>query len=160
MIAEASALPRFDEVTPKEEVLSIINSLTVNSQAMVIPLLPEKYTLNSGAKLINGNSGFGHRISFPVVPPDAAIKSLLETFNNRMVIAFFTRITHSHLYGTSAQPLLFSFSELHAPDKKGLKGFTLDMQGDTYGSALYFAGREETFPVINRGLAFELAGTI
>ena len=160
LIAEASALPKFDSLTPKDEVLSIINSLPSTAQAMVIPLLPEKFSVNSTTKLINGNAGHSHSITLPLVPQDAALQELLDTFNNMTVVAFLTRVGHSHLYGTTAQPLLFTYDEMHATDKTGLKGYTLKMQGDTYGGGNYYAGKESEFPVLNRGLAFQLAGKI
>ncbi len=160
LIAEASSLPRFDNLTSQEEILTVLNSLPSTHQAMIIPLLPEKYNIGSGTKLNNRSTGYAHNISFPLVPQDAAIKSLLETYNNKTVVAFLTRQSHSYLYGTSAQPMLFTFDELHAPNKTSLKGYTISMQGESYGPAIYFAGSEEDFPVINRGLAFQLAGTI
>ncbi len=76
------------------------------------------------------------------------------------MVAFVARRSHSHLYGTSQQPLVFSFTELHATNPTGLKGFTLSMKVEGYGDAKYFAGNEDEFPVIRRGLAFELAGSL
>lgn len=160
LIAEASQLPAFDHLTPKADVLGIINSLPNTFQAMVLPFLPEKHTLAAAAKLVNDNTQWNNSISFPLVPQDEAIQALLETFNNKEVVAFLVRISHSHLYGTQAQPLLFSYSELHAPTKTGLKGYNVTMQGDGYGAPMYFAGSESSFPVIKRGLAFELAGSL
>jgi len=160
LICEASQLPSFNDLTPKAEVLGIMNSLPEEFQAMVIPFIREKHSLSSSPNSNNGNINWRHSISFPLVPQDEAIQSLLETFHNKQVVAFLVRVTHSHLYGTQQQPLLFSYSELHAPNKTGLKGFSLSLQGETYGKAFYFAGNEAEFPVINRGLAFQLAGSL
>lgn len=159
-IIEASKLPVFNNLTPKEQILGIINSLPNSFQAMVLPLLPEKLGLTSGSDNTGGNSSFNHSISFPLVPQDAAIKALLDTYNNKLVVVFLTRLTHSYLYGTQAQPLLFSYDELHAPGPQALKGYTLSQRGRTYGSSIYFEGNEASFPVVNRGLAFKLAGSI
>jgi len=160
LIVEASKLPAFDHLTPKNEVLGIINSLPESFQAMVVPFMRDKHSLSSSPKNNNGNTIWNHGISFPVVPQDEAIQDLLESFQNREVVAFMVRITHSHLYGTQLQPLLFSYDELHSPNKLGLKGFTISLQGETYGAPMYFAGSEAEFPVINRGLAFQLAGSL
>ncbi len=159
-IIEASQLPFFDHLTSKNEILEVINSIPSTFQAMIVPFLPEKLNVASGSNLNNGNKAYNHSISFPVVPQDAAIQGLLETYNNKTVVVFITRLTHSYLYGTQAQPLLFSYDELHAPAKPGLKGYSLSQQGRTYGPAVYFAGKESEFPVLNRGLAFQLAGSI
>lgn len=159
-IIEASQLPNFDHLTPNSEILGIINSLPESFQAMVVPFLREKFTITDGTRLNNSNVNFSPRISFPLVPQDAAIQELLNTYNNKEVVLFVSRLTHSYLYGTSAQPLLFTFDELHATTPTGLKGYTLNMQGDNYGPATYFAGRESEFPVLNRGLAFQLAGSL
>lgn len=160
LIAEASALPVFDNLTPKEEVLGILNSLPDSYQAMVVPFLPEKLGLSSNARPRNSEVGWQHSISFPLVPQDTALQELLESYNNREVVALITRLNQSQLYGTQAQPLVFSYGELHSPNATGLKGFNIGIQGDTYAPALYFAGTEADFPVLNRGLAFTLAGTL
>lgn len=160
LIAEASQLPTFSHLTPDEEVLTIINSLPESFQAMVVPFLPEKFSVSNNSRLRNGNKSHETSISLPLVPQDANIQSLLESYNNKLVVAFLTRHTHSHLYGTQAQPLLFKYDELHATSPTGLKGFTLQMAGEGYGAPKFFAGKESDFPVINRGLAFELAGSL
>lgn len=160
LICEATQLPSFNELTPKAEVLGIMNSIPAEFQAMVVPFLREKHNLSSAPQDNNGNIKWRHSVSFPLVPQDEAIQSLLETYNNKEVVSFLVRVTHSHLYGTQQQPLIFSYSELHSPNKTGLKGFTLSMQGETHAPAFYFAGNESEFPVINRGLAFPLAGSL
>lgn len=159
-IIEASQLPKFNHLTPKSEVLAIINNLPDSFQAMVIPFLKKRFSLADGTKTPNGNIAFSPRISFPIVPQDAAIQALLDTYNNKEVLCFVTRVTHSYLYGTQAQPLLFTYDELHDTAPEGLKGYSLNLQGNSYAGALYFAGKEVDFPVINRGLAFELAGSL
>lgn len=160
LIVEVSQLPVFDHLSPKDEVLSIINSLPETFRAMVVPFLREKHSVASTSRDNNGNNIWRHSISFPLVPQDEAIQTLLESFNKKEVVAFLVRITHSHLYGTQLQPLLFSYDELHSPNKLGLKGFSISLQGDTYGPPMYFAGSEVEFPVIKRGLAFQLAGSL
>lgn len=160
LIAEATQLPKFSHLDPDEDVLAIMNSLPVEFQAMIIPFLPEKFSLAEGKQLTNGNKIRATSLSFPVTPQDANIQNLLKTYDNKEVVAFVSRRSHAHLYGTSQQPLVFYFSELHATNPIGMKGFTISMQGEGYGDAKYFAGSEDNFPVIRRGLAFELAGSL
>ena len=159
-IIEANQLPYFNHLNPPAEILGIINSIPSSFQAMVVPFIREKFSISDGTKLNNGNINFSPKISFPLVPQDAAIQSLLNSFNNREVVVFISRITHSYLYGTKAQPLLFTYDELHATAPTGLKGYTLNMQGESYAPAIYFAGKETDFPVVQRGLAFQLAGSL
>jgi len=159
-IAEASQLPFFNELSDPNDVLTIINNLPETFQAMVIPFMPAKFSLSSGSQTSNGNVSWRHGISFPLVPQDAALQSLLKQYNNKEVVALMVRVSKSHLFGTQAQPLLFSYSDLNDSTKPGLKGYTISLQGETYGEAIYFEGKEAEFPVINRGLAFQLAGSL
>lgn len=159
-IIEASQLPPFNYLTPDAEILAIVNSLPVEFQGMLIRFLPEKFSLASRTVIQNGNKTFKYSFSLPLVPQDANIQNLLETYNNKEVVAFITRHSHSILYGTQEQPLLFTYDDLNANTVTGLKGYDLSMAGDGYGAAKLFAGKESEFPVINRGLAFQLAGSL
>ena len=159
-VIEASQLPDFNNLTKDADVLGIVNSIPDTFQAMVLPFLPEKFSIAGNTQIRNGNKIYNSQISLPLLPQDANIQNLLEQYNNRLVVAFVTRHGHSYLYGTKAQPLLFTYDELHATTHTGLKGYTLKMKGEAYGPAKYFAGKESDFPVIRRGLAFQLAGSI
>lgn len=159
-IIEASQLPKFNHLTKDGEVLTIINNLPEEFQAMIIQFLPEKFSLDNSTNIVNGSRNYRTRFSLPLVPQDANIQNLLETYNNKEVVVLITRHTHSYLYGTSEQPLLFTYDELHAPGPTGLKGYNLSMGNDSYGAPKYFAGQESEFPIINRGLAFQLAGSL
>lgn len=159
-IIEASQLPDFNYLSPKDTILTVLNSLPPSAQAMVVPFLLESLSLSSSTQIKNGNKHYSTSLSFPLVPQDAAMQELLESYNNRLVVAFITRHTHSQLYGTQAQPLVFTFDELHAQNPTGLKGYTLRMSGDGYGPPLYFAGSETDFPIVQRGLAFQLSGSL
>lgn len=159
-IIEASQLPTFNYLSNKQNILTVLNSIPPSAQAMVVPFLQENFNLANATQIKNGNKHYSTSFSFPLVPQDAAMQELLETYNNRLVVAFITRHSHSQLYGTQAQPLLFTFDELHANNTTGLKGYTLKMSGEGYGPPLYFEGAEADFPIVQRGLAFKLAGTL
>lgn len=159
-VIEASQLPVFNHLTTKSDILAILNDLPETVQAMDIPLLPEKYNVKNDTKIRSGNKTYDTKISLPVVPQDENIKALLETYNNKLVIAFIFRKTYAHLYGTAAQPLLFTYDELHASNPVGIKGFSISMDGEGYGDAKYYTNNEqEIMPDIGY-LAFELAGTL
>ncbi|MCC4228393.1 hypothetical protein [Zunongwangia profunda] len=160
MIIEASQLPKFNHLTKEQEVLTMINNLPQEFQAMTIRFLPERFSLGNRTRIQRGSRLYETDFSLPLVPQDANIQNLLETYNNKEVVVLITRHTHSHLYGTSEQPLLFTYEELHNPAPSGLKGYTLSMANESYGAPLYFAGNEAEFPIINRGLAFQLAGSL
>ena len=127
---------------------------------MIIRFLPERFSLGNKTRIQNGSRLYDTDFSMPLTPQDANIQKLLEAYNNNEVVVLITRHTHSYLYGTSEQPLLFTYDELHNTSPSGLKGYTLSMTNVSYGAPLYFAGNEAEFPIVNRGLAFQLAGSL
>lgn len=159
-IIEATQLPRFDHYTSNNQILQIINSLTQNHKVLHIPLMPEKINVKSNTKTSSNNKLWDNKINFPVTPQDQELKRLLDTYNNKLVIALVKKYNQMHLYGTSAQPLVFIYDDLHANTPAGLKGFSLNMEGETYGSAIYFNAQEIADNPIIQGLAFPLAGTL
>ena len=159
-IIEASQLPPFNHLMPKPDILAILNAVPETVQAMDIPLLPEKFSVKNDTKIKSGNKQYDTRISFPLLPQDENLKNLLETYNNKLVIAFLIRHHYSYLYGTQAQPLLFTYDELHAASPAGIKGYSLSMDGSGYGTAKYFSlSEQEIMPDVNY-LAFTLSGTL
>lgn len=159
-IIEASQLPEFNHLTKDIDILGIVNSIPQTFQAFVISFLPEKFSLSNDTTISNNQKIYDSRFSLPLVPQDANIQNLLETYNNKLVVAFITRHTHSSLYGTQAQPLLFTYDDMYSPTPGGLKGYNLKMSGRGYGAPKLFAGKETDFPIIERGLAFQLAGSL
>lgn len=159
-IIEASQLPDFNHLTTKNDILAILNDLPETVQAMDIPLLPEKYSVKNDTKTRNNNKAYDTKITFPLLPQDSNLKTLLETYNNKLVIAFIFRKTYAHLYGTAAQPLLFLYDELHASNPTGIKGFSIELDGEGYGDAKYFTKNEQEIMPDMPYLAFTLAGTI
>ena len=159
-IIEASQLPHFNHLTKDNDILGIVNSIPQTFQAFVISFLPEKFSLGNDTTVRNTQKIYESKFSLPLVPQDANIQNLLETYNNKLVVTFITRHTHSSLYGTKAQPMLFTYDEMHSPSPAGLKGYNLNMRGQSYGAPKHFAGKESDFPIVQRGLAFQLAGSL
>lgn len=159
-IIEASQLPKFNHLDSNTNILQIINSLPEEFQAMRIPLMPEKHSVDSKARINNHKKTWQNKIDFPLLPQDEALLQLLESYNNRLVIAFLRKYRSARLYGTSMQPLLFSFEEMNSPTPAGLKGYNIQLEGDTYGSPVYFTPEEIGSNPIIQGLAFPLAGSL
>lgn len=159
-IIEATQLPSFNHLQNKMDILAILNSIPDSFQAIRVPLLPEKTSISCDTKISNGEKQYDSRIRFPLLPQDSALKELLETYNNKLVVALVKRNNQSHLYGTSDQPLLFVYDELHANNNQGLKGFDISLSGAGYGAPIYFSQEEIGQDPVIDGLAFELAGTL
>ncbi|MBT0607630.1 hypothetical protein [Aequorivita echinoideorum] len=157
-IIEISQIPAFSDLHLNTDILFILNNLPETVQAMDIPLLPEKFSVRNDTKLKNSNKIYDTKISFPLLPMDRAIKDLLETYNNKLVIALLIKQHAQHLYGTQAFPLLFTYDELHANNPAGIKGYQIEMGGSGYGAAKYFTVNN-IMPDIPH-LAFTLAGTL
>lgn len=158
-VIESSQLPKFTHLDGKNSILAILNSIPDTFQAIKVPFLPEKFDISHETKN-DENIVFRTKISFPLLPQDAALKDLLETYNKRNVIAFLKRHNSYHLYGTSQHPLELTYGELHASNHAGAKGYNLDINGETPGSAVYFSQAEIGENPIIQGLAFQLAGTL
>ncbi|MCT8340511.1 hypothetical protein MG296_10635 [Flavobacteriaceae bacterium TK19130] len=145
------------------EVLSIVSETALSNldlDGLEIPLLPEKYSVNSNTDIRNQNQRFRHKIDFPVVPQDDNLRDLLSEFNNTTVIAFLIRKTFTQLYGTTEQPLVFTFDELHDSNPTGLKGFSISLQGDSYAPAKYYTAVQFSAAPTPPFLAFQLAGNL
>lgn len=161
-IIEATQLPKFNHLHSKEEIITIINSLELlsNPKVLDIPFLPEKFSISNATRTNNGNTIYSTRLGFPILPMDSALKDLLETYNNKLVVAFVIKHTSAHLYATSMQPLLFTYDELHANTNSGLKGYNISLVGENYGAPIYFTNVEQDILPNLQTLAFELAGEI
>lgn len=162
-IIKTSNLPRIDHLTDPEYVASILNNdgpQRESIEGIAIPLLPESFSVASSNRFSNQNEKYSHSISFPVVPMDKNLRNLFKSYSNQEVMVLLTRKTFAQLYGTTRQPLLFSYDELHASGKTALKGFNLRQSGETYGPPIYFDLDEISLSINNNALAFELAGEL
>lgn len=157
-------IPKFNHLTDPDFIATVVYGEELqegdDEYAIIIPLLPEKLIVSSNPKVVNQNDSFFHSISFPVVPQDKNLRILFSKFNNREVVALLNRKTFSQLYGTSIQPLLFTVSELHSNNKRGLKGFTINISGESYALPLYLDPEIEEIDTSKNALAFNLAGEL
>lgn len=154
-IFEASQLPAFNHLTNDAAVKSILDTIPDNYQVLLTDLLPENISVRNPSKITASGSTNQTTISFVVTPQDKNLQALLETYQNKEVVVLVSKRNTTHLYGTQAQPLLFSYSELNNNTPNGLKGYTINISGEGYGTTKLFENL--TFTIYSRGLAFELA---
>ena len=157
-IFEASQLPKFNHLTPDETIKTILDTIPDNYQVLLTDLLPENISVRNPSKITASGSSNQSSISFVVTPQDKNLQALLETYQNKEVVVLVLKRNTTHLYGTSDQPLLFKYNELNNPKPSGLKGYTIILNGEGYGSTKIF--ENFTFGIYERGLAFQLAQQI
>ncbi|TXK73938.1 hypothetical protein [Mesonia sp. HuA40] len=159
-IIKKSHLPLFNHLDRKKSILQVLNSLPDTADAIHMPFLIEKNSINAATNVRNQNEAWSLSIQFPFTPQNANVLQVLNTYNNTEVVALIHKTNSAKLYGTSLQPLLFTFEEINSPVPQSLKGFSISITGRTYGSPLYFTNQEITENPIVQGLAFPLSGPL
>lgn len=154
-IIESTQLFKFNHLTPEDQVLDIISNLPDTAQAFITDLLPENIRVSGQTKITSSGSLFPVNISFTQTPQDKSILELLQTYNNKLVVVLVKKRGSSYLYGTSEQPLTFTFDELNSNNHSTIKGYSIKINGSGYGHSKLFESIE--FNIFNRGLAFQLA---
>jgi hypothetical protein len=157
-IFEHSYLPKFTHLTPDTVIEDYITNVTDTSQTMLINLLQNNIKVNHSSSPKTSGKIYKTKISFTITPQDKNLQQLLETYNNKEVVILISKRETNHLYGTSTQPLLFTFSELNNAKPNVVKGYTVQLTGEGYGGSKLF--EEITFNVFSRGLAFQLASSL
>lgn len=157
-VIKKSSLALFNHLTADATIQSIITSLAESSEAIILDLLPENVSLTAttgkddNGKFYNVNNGF------TLTPLDKNLQTLLEQYNNQEVVVLLKKNTSTFLYGTTTSPLLFTYNELHDSTAQGLKGYSISLRGKCLGASKQFEVLE--FDIFNRGLAFDLAGSL
>lgn len=154
-VFEATQLTRFNYLTADAAVLNIFETIPDDYQVLLTELLPEDITVTNPPSITSSGSLTKPSIKFTLTPQDKNLQTLLETYHNKEVVVLVSKRNTTHIYGTSAQPLLFSYSELNSNKPSGLKGYTINITGNVYGTSKLF--ENIVFTIYNRGLAFELA---
>lgn len=157
-VFEATQMPSFNHLTSDALVEDMITNLPDTSQVFLANLLFNNIKVSHGTKVNADGKLFATDVSFVLTPQDKNLQALLDQYNNQEVIILVSKRNTSHLYGTSDQPLLFTYNELNSPLPNVLKGYTVQMSGDGFGSSKLF--EEVDFNIYQRGLAFELAQEI
>lgn len=154
-VFEATQLIKFNNLTADVAIKQILDTVPNTHQVLITDLLPDNIRV-SNPVLINGTgSRYSTNVSFVITPQDKNLQGLLNSYQNKEVVLLVSKRGVSHLYGTSAQPLLFSFSELNNPTHGKLKGYNVTVSGVSYGAAKLF--EHLNFTIYQKGLAFGLA---
>lgn len=154
-IIESTQLAKFNHLTPDATIVDIITNLPDTSKAFITDLLPENIRPTGQTRIGSNGMVFPVSIAFTQTPQDKSILELLESYNNQLVIALVKKRGSSFLYGTSEQPLLFSFDELNSNNHQTIKGYSVSIEGSGYGHSKIF--EDIQFNIFNRGLAFQLS---
>ncbi|WP_421801777.1 hypothetical protein [Flagellimonas sp.] len=157
-VFKADNFPYFSHLTKDSAVLDMITNLSDGSDVILSDLLPNNIRVSHGTRFSANGKLFTNNIGFILTPQDKNLQELLEGYNTQEVVILVSKRNTSHLYGTKAQPLTLTYSELNSPQPGAMKGYNLSITGDTYGKSRLF--EEVTFNIYERGLAFELAQTI
>ena len=157
-IIKKSSLTTFNHLTADATIQSIITNLAESSDAINTELLPENLALNATTISNDDGKAYDFNSSFTLTPLDKNLQDLLDIYNNEEVILLLKTHSSTFLYGTTTSPLLFTYNELHSNQAQGLKGYTVNLKGKCLGTSKQFEVLE--FDIFNRGLAFDLAGSL
>lgn len=154
----ADDLPKFSHLTNNNTIKEYITNLPDTAQVLITDLLPKNLSISNPT--IIGSNGTTKKIaiSFLLTPLDKNLQTLLAEFNNKEVIVLLSKRSTDNLYGTTLQPLLFSYSPKHSNNPSEIKGYTVSCSGETYSECIFYENIE--FNIYTRGLAFELAQEI
>jgi len=154
-IFEATQLTKFNHLTADAVIQDILENVANDAQVLLADLLPNSISVSNPVKVKASGTTNNTSISFVLTPQDKNLQTLLNTYQNKEVVILISKRNTTHLYGTTAQPLLFTFSELNNARPDGLKGYSVSISGEGYGDVKLF--EDIAFNIYNRGLAFQLA---
>ncbi|EKF56220.1 hypothetical protein I215_01818 [Galbibacter marinus] len=154
-IIESTQLYSFNHLTPDDQIIDIISNLPDTSQAFITDLLPENIRVTGQTKIGDTGSLFPVSITFTQTPQNKSILELLQKYNNGLVVVLVKKRGSSFLYGTTDQPLIFTFDELNSNNHSTVKGYSIKINGSGYGNSKNF--EDIQFNIFNRGLAFQLS---
>lgn len=157
-LIKKSSLSEFTSLSADDAITTIITNLPDTADAIITELLPENLKLSASNRITNEGAAFNISASFVLTPQDRNLQNLLELYNNQEVVMVLDKRLSTHIYGTSLQPLLLQYGELHSSKAQGLKGYTISLQGATNGATKILEG--VSLNIFNRGLAFQLAGSL
>lgn len=157
-IIQKNSLANFTHLTSISTIEDIITNLASSSHVLIFDLLPESLNITAPTRITATGETYKVNASMPITPQDANLQSLMEGYNNKEIVLILDKQNTTFIYGTSHQPLIFSYDEKHSNKAEGLKGYTIKLDGECYGSPKILESVE--LNIFDRGLAFELAGTI
>lgn len=157
-IIQTKTLTSFNYLTKDATIESIISTLPDVTDVINVDLLPENLSLSYTSRVGDYDQQFNAAASFILTPLDKNLNTLLKSYNNREVILLLYNHKATYLYGTTQTPLVFTYNEQHSSSAQGLKGYAIDIRGEGIGASKQFS--EVEFEIFNRGLAFQLQGSL
>jgi len=154
-IFKADAFPYFSHLSKDAAVLDMITNISDASDIILADLLPNNIRVSQNTRFSSNGKLHVSNIGFTLTPQDKNLQGLLDGYNGQEVIVLVSKRNTGHLYGTKAQPLTLTYGELNSPQPNSIKGYNLQITGETYGSTKLF--EDVVFNIYDRGLAFELA---
>jgi len=154
-VLETSLLPFFNHLTSDNSIENIITNIPDTSQVFIADLLPKNIRVNTTSRISSEGTLYKTTISFTLTPQDKNLQALLETYQNKEVLALVSKRNTSHLHGTKAQPMLFKYNPLNSNNPSVIKGYTITITGECYGAEKLY--EDIVFNIYTRGLAFDLA---
>lgn len=157
-VIKKSSLSAFTHLSSDATILDIITNLPEAANALIINLLPENVRVSYNTRANQSGKSYTAGVQFLVTPQDKNLQSLLNEYNNQEVVVLLDKYAATHIYGTPKSALTFIYNESHSNQGAGEKGYAVQISGECLGSSKIF--ENITFNIFNRGLAFELAGTL
>lgn len=131
IIYNAKDFVNFNRFTSINDLDNILSNINTNANVLFLDLLPENIRVNQTTAIQNNSKTFRTSISFTVTPQTEQIQEILSKFNNKEVFVCIKKVENQHIYGSTKEPLLFTFSELHNQQPGKIQGYTVSISGIT-----------------------------
>ncbi|QQV91406.1 hypothetical protein Leef1_40 [Polaribacter phage Leef_1] len=145
----------FDRFTSNEDLNNILSNINTAATVLFLNLLPENVSVSSSSKIVTGSTLFNNSIGCKVTPQTEDIQSALSKFNNKEVFICLQKEDSQHLYGTTKEPLLFTFSELNSFKPGTVQGYSISISGSTIEKTRFVNIND--FNIVSRLLSSPLA---
>lgn len=158
VIYKASDFSKFDRFTSDEDLTASLSNINSAASVLFLDLLPENLTVNHPTILKNTSTTYRTNISCIVTPQTKDVQQILAQFNNKEVFVLLQKENTQHLYGSTKEPLVFTFNELHNQRPGKLQGYTISITGTTIEQSRFIDINE--FNIVSRLLSSPLASAL
>ena len=158
VIYEATQFSDFDRFSTDSDIDLLLKNITNTANVLFTDLLPENLSISHNSVVKNTLTNFLTSIKLSITPQTKERQAALKSFNNKEVFILLIKHSTQHLYGTSKEPLIFKYDEIHSNKRKVLKGFRLTVSGSTTEDSRDVS--VDDFNFFSRTLAFPLAQKI
>ena len=151
----AKDFPKFNRFTSNENLSEILSNINNTATVLFLDLLPENITVSNSTVVNNTSKSFTTNIKSTITPQTESIQNALSVFNNKEVFICLQKRETQHLYGSTKEPLLLTFNELHSEQPGKVKGYIININGTTIEKTRFVNITE--FNLVSRLLASPLA---